>query len=88
MMKQLNEMLKLAGLPIREEDEKDATPQHMKNEKALFERCCGCLEDVMKMCEERLKGEVTDEHKKQYTELCDCAKECCATMKKHVESYK
>lgn len=85
--KQLNEMLKFAGLPIREEKD-DASP-HITKEKALFEQCCDCLSQVEKMCDARLaEKDLTDEHKKQYTELCECAKDCCEVMKKHLASYK
>lgn len=84
--KLLNEMLKVAGLPLKEED---ASPEHMKKEKALFEQCCECLTEVGKMCDARLaEKDLSPEHKKQYTELCECVKETCDTMKKHLASYK
>jgi hypothetical protein len=83
----VNEFRRIAGLPLVESE--DASPEHEANERALFKKCCDDLEKVEKMCEERLKGkDLTDEHKKQYTDLCECAKRCCADMKKHLESYK
>ena len=84
----INEVLRLAGLPLREED----LAQHVKKEERLFVDCCSCLKDVMKMCEERLNdpatGDITPEQKKQYTDLHACAKHCCEVMSKHRESYK
>jgi len=82
----MNAILKLAGLPIREED---ASPSHEKKEQDLFTVCITHCEDIMKMCDARLQEkDLSAEHKKQYTALCDNTKKHVELMKKHLESYK
>lgn len=82
----LNKIRKSAGLPLMEDD---ATPEHKDNERALFQKCCEDLAKVETMCGSRLKEkDLSDEHKKQYTDLCACAKRCCEDMRKHLASYK
>ena len=85
-MLSLNQIRRMAGLTTLTEQEE--MQQHMEKEEGLFVDCCSCLQDVMKMCEERLKGDLSEEHKKQYKELHECAKCACDVMKKHLESYK
>jgi hypothetical protein len=88
MTSKLNELLKLAGLPLREEKE-DASPDHVKNERELFNTCIKCCEDIVKMCEGRLaEKDLSDEHKKQYTALCNNTKKHSELMKTHLASYK
>jgi hypothetical protein len=82
----LNYIRKVAGLPLVEAS--DASPAHEQKEHALFKKCCEDLAKVQSMCEARLKEKLTDEHKKQYTDLCNCAKGCCEDMRKHLTSYK
>lgn len=83
----LEEMRGIAGLPLMESDK-----EHIAKEERLFHDCIAGLNDVVKMCEERLNdpasGDVTPEQKKQYEELHKCAKNCSEVMKKHLESYK
>lgn len=67
----------------------DASPQHKASEHELFKKACADLTRVEEMCSARLnQKDLTDEHKKQYTELRDCAKRCCEDMHKHLTSYK
>lgn len=82
----LNYYRKAAGLPLVESD---ASPEHIKSEKALFETCIGHCDKIIAMCEARLQQkDLSDEHKKQYTELCKCTKEHVALLRKHLASYK
>lgn len=91
---------KRAGIKLTEAEEKqlekakevkkgDATPEHKHNEHALFKKACEDLSRVETMCAERLKSSgLSDEHKKQYKDLHECAKRCCEDMRKHLASYK
>lgn len=88
---------KRAGIKLTEAEEKqlektkkgDASPQHKENEHALFKKACEDLSRVETMCAERLKSSgLSDEHKKQYKDLHECAKRCCEDMRKHLASYK
>ena len=80
----INEMRKAAGL----NETSDASPKHIKNERALFEKCIKCCEEIIAMAEGRLKEkDLTDEHKKQYREMCDDAKKQIEVMKSHLTSY-
>ena len=89
----LTHLRKIAGLPqinesvVVEAKEEKASAEHEAKEKELFQATCSHLSDVVAMCEQRLKGELSDDHKKQYEALCACAKSCCADMKKHLTSY-
>lgn len=90
----LAKIRKLAGMsydtkpaPIVVEAEEKESSAHEAKEKELFQATCANLSSVVSMCEQRLKDELSDEHKKQYQALCACAKACCADMKKHLESY-
>lgn len=85
-MNDINKLRKLAGLPLVEN--KDFDEKHVEKERVLFEKACKTMEDVKKVCEDRLAGDLSEEHKKQYKELLDCVKQCCDLMKKHLESYK
>lgn len=77
----------LAGLP-RLAEATTVNESHEAKEKAMFEKACGCLTDIVAMCEQRLKDDLSPEHKKQYESLKSCATQCCDTMKTHVDSYK
>lgn len=81
-----NYLRKYAGLPVAEAE--DASEGHINKEEKLFVDCCACLQDVVKMCDERLKQTLTDEHKSQYTKLKSEVAKACEVMKAHVESYK
>lgn len=91
----LNDTRRLAGLPaiveeqLNEAEEKsDASPEHVAKEKELFNKCISCCNDIVAMCEGRLKEkDLTPEHKKQYTDLCKCTKEHIEALKKHLASY-
>jgi hypothetical protein len=83
-MNDMNRIRELAGLSHVTE----ATEAHESKETATFDAACEALDNVAMMCDQRLKGEVSDEHKKQYTELKTCVQQCCGLMKKHLKSYK
>jgi hypothetical protein len=84
----INEIRRIAGLTTLTEAEE--LEQHMADEKKLFENCCSCLQDVIKMCKDRLKDtqNITPEQKKQYQDLHECAKHCCDVMHEHLKTYK
>lgn len=83
----INSIRRIAGLqPLVEND---ASKEHIVHETKLFKKACDDLAEVTRMCDERLKNaDLSDEHKKQYTALRACAKDCCEDMCKHLESYK
>ncbi len=77
----------IAGVVIESED-CDASPEHIKKEKKLFEDTCKNLQDIQKMCEARLsEKDLTDEHHKQYTKMCASVEKLCTEMKEHLKSY-
>lgn len=85
IMNNINKLRKLAGLPLIENE--NAEKKHIKDERVLFEEACKVMENVKAMCEERLAGKLSEEHKKQYKEVLTCVNQCCDVMKKHLESY-
>ena len=86
----MNDLLKIAGMPLMETagPAETADKDHERKEHDLFKKSCEDLTKVVAMCEDRLKSELTDEHKKQYTALLVCSKQCCMDMNKHLETYK
>ncbi len=101
MSKLLEEMRKFAGIPVAAPPEglkrlppiklteEDVSAEHIAKEREVFNACIKSCEEILKMCEARLKEKgLSDEHRKQYTEMCACTKEHVAGLKKHLASYK
>lgn len=83
---ELNNLRREAGLPLVEVDG-DASPEHIEKEEKLFVDCIMCCKDIVKMCNQRLKEQLTDEHTAQYQKIRKEATEYCAALQAHLDSY-
>lgn len=80
---------------MKEEEEEvkssknDASPEHEKHEKKLFDNCISCCDKICDMAEKRLaQKDLSEEHRKQYKEMCSDIKKFSTLLKKHLASYK